>query len=396
MARQVQPREFKGMENRLLKIAGNRLVFVVIAWVVSLLVTACVLPQAFGSWSEAATMAAAAFLMLVFGPYLLVVGLCGGMVGDVGWGLVAMVPFVVAQVAFLWLLSGKTSLWRRLGRLGRPARCIAVTALAILSIAGVWSSLPCVDTYRVAVGGDKIKGEPLRFVVISDLHSCYYGYRQRTLVDAVLRERPDAVLLVGDIADDRLADNNAAILICQLAKQFPCIYVSGNHEYWSERVDEIKAWIRGYGATVLEGDVRTVEIKGTTVDFCGIDDPTYILGSWFEQLKAVHEKSDPKHLRILLSHRPECADIYAKYDFDLVVAGHLHGGQLRLPWLDVGLYGPAWGYRQFFPRYSDGVYALNDNTRLVVSRGLARESTPLPRFFNHPEVMVLEVASAPR
>ena len=108
------------MENRLLKIAGNRLVFVVIAWVVSLLVTACVLPQAFGSWSEAATMAAAAFLMLVFGPYLLVVGLCGGMVGDVGWGLVAMVPFVVAQVAFLWLLSGKTSLWRRLGRLGRP------------------------------------------------------------------------------------------------------------------------------------------------------------------------------------------------------------------------------------------------------------------------------------
>ena len=70
--------------------------------------------------------------------------------------------------------------------------------------------------------------------------------------------------------------------------------------------------------------------------------------------------------------------------------------QLRLPWLDVGLYGPAWGYRQFFPQYSDGIYALNDNTSLVVSRGLARESTPLPRFFNHPEVMVLEVASAPQ
>ncbi|MBO4708353.1 MAG: metallophosphoesterase, partial [Kiritimatiellae bacterium] len=286
---------------------GNRLLFVGLAWVVSLLVTACVLPQAFGSWSETATMAAAAFLMLVFGPYLLVVGLCGGMVGDVGWGLVAMVPFVAAQVAFLWLLSGKTSLWRRLGRFGRPARCIAVAALAILSIVGVWSSLPCVETHKVAVGGDKIKGEPLRFVVISDLHSCYYGYRQRTILDAVSRERPDAVLLVGDIADDRLADNNAALLIGGLAKQFPCIYVSGNHEYWSERVDEIKAWIRSSGATVLEGDVRTVEIKGTMVDFCGIDDPTYILGAWFEQLKAVHEKSDPRHLRILLSHRPECA-----------------------------------------------------------------------------------------
>ena len=87
--------------------AGNRLVFVGIAWVVSLLVTACVLPQAFGSWSETATMAAAAFLMLVFGPYLLVVGLCGGMVGDVGWGLVAMVPFVAAQVAFCGFFRGR-------------------------------------------------------------------------------------------------------------------------------------------------------------------------------------------------------------------------------------------------------------------------------------------------
>ena len=88
----------KGVSPHLIKVAGNRLVFVGLAWVVSLLVTACVLPQAFGSWSETATMAAAAFLMLVFGPYLLVVGLCGGMVGDVGWGLVAMVPFVAALV----------------------------------------------------------------------------------------------------------------------------------------------------------------------------------------------------------------------------------------------------------------------------------------------------------
>ena len=76
---------------------GNRLVFVGLAWVVSLLVTACVLPQAFGSWSETATMAAAAFLMLVFGPYLLVVGICDGMVGDVGWGLAAMLPFYTVE-----------------------------------------------------------------------------------------------------------------------------------------------------------------------------------------------------------------------------------------------------------------------------------------------------------
>ena len=341
--------------NIFVKLAGNRLVFVGFGWAVSFLVTFCVLPQSFGSLSETATMAAAAFLMLFFGPYLLVVGLCDGFVGDVVWGLAAMVPFVVAQVAFLWCLSSKTSLWRRLGRFGQWARRIAVAAFAILSVVGVWSSLPRVETHKIVIGGDKVKGEHLRFVVISDLHSCYYGNGQHTLVEAVALQRPDAVLLAGDIADDRLADGNAQVLIEQLARRFPCFYVTGNHEYWSERVDVIKAWIRSAGATVLEGDVRTIVIKGTPVDFCGVDDPTYILNEWFGQLKSAQEKSNPSHLRILLSHRPECAEIYASCDFDLVVAGHLHGGQLRLPWLDVGLYGPAWGYRQFFPEYSDGV-----------------------------------------
>ena len=367
-----------------------------IAWGISLLATACLLQHAFGSWSGALTMAVAAFLMLVFGPYLLVVGLCDGRVGEVGWGLAAVVPLLVAQVAFLWFLSAKLPMWRRFGRFGRLARRIAVAALAILSAIGVWSSLPRVETHLIDIDGGTIKGEPLRFAVISDLHSCRYGEGQRTIVDMVRGVRPDAVLLVGDIADDKLDDKNAAVLIRKLAREFPCLYVSGNHEYWSGRVDEMKAWIRDAGAVVLEGDVRTIELKGTLVDFCGVDDPTYICGAWDDQLKTAHAKSNPEHLRILLSHRPERAAVYARYDFDLVVSGHLHGGQVRLPGFNAGLYSPAWGHRRFFPRYSDGVYALNEKTFLAVSRGLARESTPLPRFFNHPEIMVVELRCADR
>ena len=372
----------------------SRLAFVGIAWMVSLLATACVLPHTFGSWSETMTMMAAAFLMLAFGPYLLVIGLCDGWVGDIGWGLVALAPFFAAQVAFLWILSSKASLWRRMGRFGQLTRRIAVAALAALSAVGIWCEIPRVETHRVTVDGGKIKGAPLRLAVLSDLHSCRYGEGQRSLLDAVRRERPDAVLLAGDIADDRLDDTNAMIVVRQLAKDYPCFYVSGNHEYWSKRVDEMKSWIRDSGAVVLEGDVRTLELKGTTVDFCGVDDPTYIGDKWNEQLKAAHAKSNPGHLRILLSHRPERADVYAQYDFDIIVSGHLHGGQVRLPGCDVGLYGPIRGYRRFFPRYSDGIYALSEKTRLVVSRGLARESTPLPRFFNHPEIMVVEISSS--
>ena len=360
-----------------------------IAWGISLLATACLLPHTFGSWSETLTMMFAAFLMLVFGPYLLVVGLCDGRVGDVGWGLAAVAPFLVAQVAFLWFLSAKLPLWRHFGRFGQLARRIAVAALAILSAIGVWSSLPCVESHSIGIDGGIIKGEPLRFAVISDLHSCRYGEGQRTIVDAVRGVRPDAILLVGDIADDKLDDKNAAIVIRQLAADFPCFYVTGNHEYWSGRVDEMKAWIRDAGAVVLEGDVRTIELKGTMVDICGVDDPTYISGAWDDQLMTAHAKSNPGHLRILLSHRAERAAVYARYDFDLVVSGHLHGGQVRLPGFNVGLYSPAWSHRRVFPRYSGGVYALNEKTFFAVTRGLARESTPLPRFFNHPEIMVV-------
>ena len=369
----------------------SRLASVGIAWMVSLLATVCVLPHTFGNWSATMTMMAAAFLMLAFGPYLLVIGLCDGWVGDVGWGLIALTPFFVAQVAFLWILSSKTSLWRHMGRFGQLARSIAVAALAALSAVGIWYEIPRVETHRVTVGGEKITGAPLRLAVLSDLHSCRYGEGQRSLLDAVRHERPDALLLAGDIADDKLDDTNAMIVVRQLAKEYPCFYVSGNHEYWSERVAEIKAWIRDSGAVVLEGDVKTMDLKGTTVDFCGVDDPTYIRDTWHEQLKAAHAKSNPEHLRILLSHRPERADVYAQYDFDIIVSGHLHGGQMRLPGCGVGFYGPIRGYRRFFPRYSDGVYALSEKTRLVVSRGLARESTPLPRFFNHPEIMMVEV-----
>ena len=337
-------------------------------------------------------MFAGSLLMLVFGPSLVVPGICDAWAGEPCFGLALAVPLFAAHVAFLWKFSGMTSLWRRMRRFGPFARSFSVAVLSVLSAAGVWFELPCIERYGVPVCGGKMQGgSSIRFAVVTDLHSCLYGRNQQSLVDAVRRVRPDAVLLSGDIADDRMDDANAKTAVRRLAEEFVCLYVTGNHEYWSERVDEIKAWMREAGAIVLDGEVRTLEIKGTVIDFCGVDDPTYIMDYWLVQLAEVDAASDPARLRILLSHRPEYAEIYAQCGFDLVVSGHLHGGQWRLPWLDVGICGPASCDRRFFPRYSSGVYALNERTWLAVSRGLARESTPLPRFFNHPELMVVDL-----
>ena len=153
----------------------------------------------------------------------------------------------------------------------------------------------------------------------------------------------------------------------------------------------MKAWLREAGVTVLEGEVKTTELKGTVVDFCGVDDPTYIYGEWDEQLKCIDGQSDPSHLRVLLSHRPERVSEYASCGFDLVVAGHVHGGQWHIPFTGYGACSPDQG---FFPQYVGGEYPLSNGARMIVSRGLARESTPLPRFFNHPELMLVDLKPA--
>ena len=93
---------------------------------------------------------------------------------------------------------------------------------------------------------------------------------------------------------------------------------------------------------------------------------------------------------VLLSHRPELFEEYAKSGVNLVIAGHAHGGQFRLPFVG-GLFAPNQG---FFPRYDSGLYEKN-NTKMVVSRGLGNSAVPI-RFNNRPEIVVIELNNKSR
>lgn len=139
------------------------------------------------------------------------------------------------------------------------------------------------------------------------------------------------------------------------------------------------------------GECRSVLIQGQRVELCGVDDPKCGGSMWSDQLSAAAKAADPDCLAVLLSHRPERVEDYLAYDFDLVLSGHAHGGQWRLPGLVNGLLAPDQG---FFPAYAGGLYRLDENTDLVVSRGLARESTRVPRIFNPPELVIIDVTPA--
>lgn len=332
-------------------------------------------PQSF-ALSVLAPHVAAAVLMAAFGPYLF---------AGVDWLLV-----IVLLIGHLWLmhlLVRRVRTFEVFGRLARLARRLALGAAVLLSLLACYYEFPVKEHYEFA--SSKVSGEPVRLAVISDLHSCSYGGRADPVLRDIAGLNADAVLLTGDIFDDRLSDDNAQNLVKRIVDIYPCFYVSGNHEYWSERIDEMKAWLRSVGVAVLEGECVTLSVKGTRIDICGVDDPTYMSDDqWLGQLKRADEQSDSSHLRILLTHRPERVSDYEQFGFDLIFAGHAHGGQWRIPFTGCGGYAPD---QYFFPRYVDGRYDLANGSVMLVSRGLARESTPLPRLFNSPEILVLDI-----
>lgn len=257
----------------------------------------------------------------------------------------------------------------------------------LLAVWTIWSWVPF--TERISLGLPDGKGAGIRIVLITDLHSCYYGKNQEWLVKKIESENPDSVFLAGDIFDDKLDDRNAKILIESIVKKYPCWYVTGNHEIWSGRADEMKKWLRDAGVNVLCGDCVTTSINGIEVDVCGVDDPLSMTqDEWKNQLRRAYSKTDSSHLKILVSHRPERVSDYEQYDFDLILTGHAHAGQILIPFLNRGLYAPNQGP---MAKYVNGIYRLSNGSTMEVSRGLARESTPLPRFFNHPEIVVLEL-----
>ena len=244
-------------------------------------------------------------------------------------------------------------------------------------------------TYNVK--SPKINSD-IKLSLVTDLHSCNYGKNQTKLLEKIEKYQPDVVLLGGDIFDDVLDDNNAKVFVDALAQKYKTYYVSGNHEWWSKRMDNMFDYLADKGIVVLRGNTDAIKIEENIITVSGIDDPevnvydsTY--KGWEEQLKQVGENVEENTFNLLLTHRPENAEKYFEYDFDAVLSGHAHGGQFRIPYLINGLYAPNQG---LLPKLAGGMYDF-DKRKLIVSRGLARESTRIPRIFNRPELVFVNL-----
>lgn len=266
-----------------------------------------------------------------------------------------------------------------------PALAILV-ALALIAL----DERLILRTYTVA--SPKLTAE-VRLAVVTDFHS---SDNADDVVAMVASCAPDAVLLVGDLFDDDTQNRpteRTLSLMRQLSALYPCYYVSGNHEAWTGEMDALYQQTEEAGVTVLRMSSGVLTVRGQRIALCGIPDPYEMAFSGApdteEQLRQALEDVDSADFTVLLAHRPELLAKYAQFPLDLVVSGHAHGGQVRIPGVLNGLYAPNQGW---FPKLAGGAYT-QDGTTLIVSRGLAVR-TRLPRIFNRPEVVLVRCLPA--
>lgn len=268
---------------------------------------------------------------------------------------------------------------------------IAVTLLVLIALSAWGFALKPVN-YNVS---SKKLDKGLKIVFISDLHNCFYGDTHNSkLIDAVNEADPDMVIFGGDVLDAWGGTKYALSLMSELSDSYPCCYTPGNHEEMRDDHEEFYEEVSKI-CPLLLGNYEEFHINGQDIRVYGAID-SIAWGRKATQLDECFATLDDNYYNILLAHQPEQIDSYlgkdikAETGFDLILSGHAHGGQWRIPkLLDQGLYAPDQG---LFPDYTTGMYKYGDTTH-IISRGLARPLRMIfiPRIFNRPELSIINI-----
>lgn len=237
------------------------------------------------------------------------------------------------------------------------------------------------------------RGDFLKVAVVSDLHNNRYGKDNKKLLHRIEQEKPDYILIPGDVTVNHSKRNPVAFdFLMRLSRLgIPVILSFGNHELKLRAYDmqlfyEYKMSLESYGIHVLDNaffdtpdGLRIYGFSQPLANYkkLGKAEPVTIT----ELKKALGEIGE--HPAILLAHNPADFPVFAKWGAGLVISGHMHGGIVRIPGLG-GVISPQW---VFFPKYDAGMF-LEKNSTLYVSRGLGTHTLPV-RVFNRPELAIL-------
>ena len=246
---------------------------------------------------------------------------------------------------------------------------------------------------EIKITNDKIPQsfEGFRIAQVSDLHNAELGKDNNKLIEKLNECEPDIIVLTGDLIDSNHTNLEVALSFArQAVKIAPCYFVTGNHEAWvGSQYEELKTSLENAGVTVLQDEAIELNYGDVCIQLIGLNDPDFSERDSFLSESILETKLSQLNISdgftMLLSHRPEHFTAYQNKNIDLVLSGHAHGGQFRLPFFG-GVIAPNQG---FFPKYDAGIYTENGTT-MIVSRGIGNSIIPL-RINNRPEIVIIEL-----
>jgi len=279
-----------------------------------------------------------------------------------------------------------------------------VKHLSILLGFSLLSSAVYLDNKLVKVTKYNIKSKKIpkefnefKIIHLSDFHNYVFNKDNTKVIKKINIENPDIIVMTGDMVNKYDTKFNQFFkLVRKLSQRYKIYYIVGNHEksLKKEYLDSIVNVLNSFNVNVINNNKAIILRGNKIINLYGLDIPLefYKVRNRPTNIKTVVERVLNKccigEYNILLAHNPLYFETYANHNVDLILAGHIHGGMIRIPFIG-GVLSPE---RNFFPRYSGGVYEINKK-KLIVSRGLGH-SKPGVRVCNMPEIVSITLLNS--
>ena len=271
---------------------------------------------------------------------------------------------------------------------------VIIFVVAIISICSyeVYISYNNLTFTNYTINSNKVN-DNINVTIISDLHENIFGEDNTDLIKKIEKQSPDIILVAGDMTNEDSTDIKLVTnLMKRLSEIAPVFYSLGNTEYdnITKFNSDIIKQLENVNVTVLDKEYEDIKIKNTIIRIGGMYDYAFALNG-NNTYKFLCDFQDTESYKIMMAHRPDSfifGDASEVWDIDLVVSGHTHGGQVRLPFIG-GLYVGDQGY---FPKYDKGLFDLN-KIKILITSGLGSGKQKIPRFNNVPEVVNLKITN---
>jgi predicted MPP superfamily phosphohydrolase len=252
---------------------------------------------------------------------------------------------------------------------------MAVTGVAVAGLPRKF------DITHYEIHSDKVV-TPVRAVMLADLHNDSYGPKMKKLVQAVRNQKPDLILMPGDMCDIDHQEEHTLEFFREMS-DIPMYYSTGNHEEFRNDLPILLNMIKKTGVNIPEHTGMVFQKGDTRLEILSL--PCYKQEYYFKA-PDISAQFHTDGYRILLAHRPEWFNLYRDVKCDLITSGHAHGGQWRIPGTDQGVFAPEQG---MFPKLTSGMHELGHN-KMIINRGLVRFYHMAPRLYNNPEITVID------